>query len=47
MIGKSVMLGLAVAGYAAASEMPTFQQPATTYTTYQQPIPANERTGFG
>jgi len=47
MIGKSVMLGLAVAGYAAASEMPTFQQPATTYTTYQQPIPANERTRFG
>jgi len=50
MIGKSVMLGLAVAGYAAASDMmqpPTFQQPATTYTTYQQPMSANERTNFG
>ena len=44
MIGKSVMLGLAVAGYAAAE---TVQQ-LPTYTTYQQgPIAPSERTNFG
>ena len=42
MIGKSVLMGLAVAGYAAAETVPTYSQ-----TFQSMPSNADPRTGFG
>ena len=44
MIGKSVLMGLAVAGYAAAETVQTYSQPSTFVN---MPSNADPRTGFG